>query len=222
MQLLKLWRQNLKLWFARSLYKNKLKMFSNGSTKFPYYLRQYTLMNTVQVSYALQSIVISQSMQWHRYPLLNRHRNTKTGIIFLKYGPNLLHKNLNVIYVTRVHFLNSLSVHKPNNIWSTNYAIRSWFHLLLSLRPIISSINLKITIFFYSPCKISAWIATTCFTIMYKNKYNSKSKTIFLLLSFISEILGELKQKQNEGKWRRQVRVDRVFFFTKLPSLNMY
>ena len=41
---------------------------------------------------------------------------------------------------------------------------------------------------------------------MYKNMYNPKSKTIFLPVSSIAEILGENKQKPNDKMKWRQVR----------------
>ena len=44
---------------------------------------------------------------------------------FLKYVSNLSLKNLNVVYVTRVRFLNSFSVHEPNSNRSTKPNILS-------------------------------------------------------------------------------------------------
>ena len=55
---------------------------------------------------------------------------------FFKYGPNLSHKKLNVVYVTLVRFLNSFSVHERNNNQYMNSYIRSCFHMFLSLCPI--------------------------------------------------------------------------------------
>jgi hypothetical protein len=42
-----------------------------------------------------------------------------------KYGSNLSHKTLNVVYVTHVGFLNELSVHEPNSDRSTKPNILS-------------------------------------------------------------------------------------------------
>ena len=47
-------------------------------------------------------------------------------------------------------------------------------------------------------------MSTTCFTSMYQNIYNPKSKINLLLRSFIAivlaEIQGEIKQKQEDEK----------------------
>ena len=147
-------------------------------------------------------------MQRHCYLLLHRYSNSKTNVLLFKHGPNFLYKNLKVLYFTRVRFLNSLSVHVPNNKRFTNPDIRSWLHMLLSLCSMLSSTKLKIANFSHFPCKSNTWMFTTCFTSMYKNMYNSKSKIWLLLVRGRSQNWFFLKSDhgswtQNSDYWQR-------------------
>ena len=70
-----------------------LDRFYCSSIKIPYCFWQHIFVNSIQISYALQSITTTQLIQWHCYHLLHRHNNPKTCIIFLQIGAQpLTHK----------------------------------------------------------------------------------------------------------------------------------
>ena len=207
MSLLKLWRQNPKSWFAwryiktcgrcfRMTLQNSLTIFDNVLLWTPY--KSLMLCHPSSLPKLCNDIAI---ISWTGTVTL------KQVSYFLKYGPNLSHKTLNVIRTCYSRSFPNFFL-RPR---TQQQLVYNSCHPFLTpyaplLRPIISLIKLKIANFFHSPCKISAWIATTCFTIMYKNMYNPKSKTIFLPVSSIAEILGENKQKPNDKMKWRQVR----------------
>ena len=73
--------------------------------------------------------------------------------------------------------------------------MRLWLYMLY-VRP-----KSKISNFSHSPYKINVWMSTTCFTSMYKNMYNPKSKIIFFLVSSIAIMLVDI---QGENKWKQE------------------
>jgi hypothetical protein len=94
--------------------------------------------NSIQIPYALQSITAIQPMEQLCYHLLHQHNNLKMSIFFFEYELDLSQKNLNVMYFTRVCFLNSFFVHEPNN--KQNYKFVHLFFISYApiFMPIIS------------------------------------------------------------------------------------
>jgi hypothetical protein len=175
-------------------------MLPNNFIEYPQYSWQCALMHFIQVSYALQSS-----------PLPNLYNDIATlsctGTItlkrvssFFKYRLNLSHKSLKVLYLTRVRSLNSLSVHDSNNKHFTNSD------------------------------KNNAWMSTTCLTSMYKNMYNLKSKTRYLLLSSIATMFVEIQSKNKQKKTRSEakrrlvkpIEWSKLIFFEKFTIFGAY
>ena len=114
-------------------------MLLDNSTKFPYYSWQCTLVDYIQVSYALQSITTIQPMGWHCYPLLHWHINPKTSILFLQLGVQPPTQKYESTIVYSNPLLNSCFVHEPKNKQSTNLYVRLWLHVPLSTPPIFTN-----------------------------------------------------------------------------------
>ena len=163
-------------------------------------------------------------MQWHCYHFLHRYNVSS----FFKYMPNLSHKNLKVLYVTRIRFLNSLSVHYPNNKCFINPDIRSWFYMILSLCPILSYIKLKIATFSHSSWKTllecpqhASQTCTNTYIILKVKQCSSSSPSLQpCLLKF--KVNTSKKKKWGQDKIIEAKRMVKVDFFFELPFLCAY
>ena len=159
-------------------------------------------MDSIQVSCTLQSIINVQPMQWHCTGTVSlKHVSFffKIGIqpLIQKFECNVFQSSL-----LRKFFLypriQQQAVYKSIHSFLTPHVPLSMPHVFINQ---VRSANLS-----HSPCKINAWMPTTCFTSMYKNMYNSKSKMILLLLLLLllSSIATMLAKNQDVNKRKQE------------------